>query len=278
MLEDVSDYELQKDERPSAFESRSPLPWLLAVIAIAAAAGAGWYFYTNRHTQPQLSQAAAESAAAPTAASPLGGPADAIELPPLGETDALVRQLVSAVSSHPTIAAWLTTDDLLRSFTVAVENIATGATPARRLTVLRPAGAFRVVEDDGDWLIDPRSYERYAPLAGAVQSLDADGTARLYSTLKPRIEEAYAELGRQRSFDVTLEEALVAMLRTPVPAGNVSLVQRGATMYAFEDARIERLTPAQKQLARMGPGNARAIQGKLREIALALGIPSERLP
>jgi hypothetical protein len=28
----------------------------------------------------------------------------------------------------------------------------------------------------------------------------------------------------------------------------------------------------------MGPANARAIQGKLREIALALGIPSERLP
>jgi hypothetical protein len=277
MLEDVSDYELQKDEQPSNFESRSPLPWLLAVIAIAAAAGAGWYFYTNRQTQPQLSQAATESAA-PAAARPLGAAADAIELPPLSETDALVRQLVSGLSSHPTVAAWLTTDDLLRSFTVAVENIATGATPARRLTMLRPAGAFRVIEDDGDWLIDPRSYQRYAPLAGAVQSLDAAGTARLYSTLKPRIEEAYAELGRQRSFDVTLEEALVGMLRTPVPAGNVSLVQRGATMYAFEDARIERLTPAQKQLARMGPANARAIQGKLREIALALGIPSERLP
>lgn len=278
MLEDVSDYELQKDEQPSTFESRSPLPWLLAAIAIAAAAGAGWYFYTNHQAQPQLSQATTEAAAAPAAVRPLGGPADAIELPPLTQTDALVRQLVSTLSSHPTIATWLTTNDLLRGFTVAVENIATGATPARRLAVLRPAGAFRVIEDDGDWSIDPRSYERYTPLAGAVQSLDADGTARLYSTLKPRIEEAYAELGRQRSFDVTLEEAFVAMLQTPVLDGNVSLVPRGATMYAFDDARIERLTPAQKQLARMGPANARAIQGKLRQIALALGISEERLP
>src|SRR5687767_12828880 len=219
MLEDVSDYELQKHEQPSNFESRSPLPWLLAVIAIAAAAGAGWYFYTNRQTQPQLSQAATESAA-PAAARPLGAAADAIELPPLSETDALVRQLVSGLSSHPTVAAWLTTGDLLRSFTVAAENLATGATPARRLTMLRHAGAFRVLEDDRDCLVDHRSCHRYAPPAGAVQSLDPAGPARLYSALKPRIEEAYAELGRQRSFDVTLEEALVAMLRTPVPADN----------------------------------------------------------
>ena len=276
MLDDVADYELQKNEQPSTFESRSPLPWLLAVIAIAAATGAGWYYFTHRQTQPQASQAASESAA-PVATSPLGGPADAIELPPLSETDTLVRKMVGALSSHPTIAAWLASDDLLRSFTVGVENIAAGTTPARRLAVLRPAGSFRVIEDDGDWLIDPRSYERYTPLAGAVQSLDPEGTARLYSTLKPRIEDAYAELGRQRSFDVTLEEAIVAMLRTPLPAGNVSLVPKGATMYAFEDARIERLTPAQKQLARMGPANARAIQGKLQQIGLALGIPADRL-
>jgi hypothetical protein len=277
MLDDVSDYELQKDEQPSTFESRSPLPWLLAVIAIAAATGAGWYYFTHRPTEAPVSQTANESAAAP-AVRPLGGPADAIELPPLNETDAVVRKMVAALSSNPTVAAWLTTDDLLRSFTVAVENIATGATPARRLAVLRPAGSFRVIEDDGDWLIDSRSYERYTPLAGAVQSLDPEGTARLYSTLKPRIEDAYAELGRQRSFDVTLEEAIVAMLRTPVLTGNVSLVQRGATMYAFEDGRLEGLTPAQKQLARMGPTNARAIQGKLRQIAVALGVPAERLP
>jgi hypothetical protein len=55
-------------------------------------------------------------------------------------------------------------------------------------------------------------------------------------------------------------------------------VPTGATRYAFENPRIERLTAAQKQLARMGPRNVRTIQGKLREIALALGIPAERLP
>jgi Protein of unknown function (DUF3014) len=278
MFDDVSDYELQKDGRPPSLEARSPLPWILASVLIAVAAGTTWfYFFSGRGSQQQSSATQAETAAAP-ATRPLGGPADAIPLPPLDETDALVRQLVSALSSHPAVAAWLATDDLLRGFTVAVDNIADGVTPARRLGALRPAGGFRVIDTDDDVSIDPRSYQRYAPLAGAIDSLDTEGTARLYSTLKPRIEDAYAELGRDRSFDVALERAFVAMLQTPALDGEVRVVPRGAVLYAFENSRIEQLTAAQKQLARMGPGNVRAIQGKLRQLALALGIPSERLP
>jgi Protein of unknown function (DUF3014) len=277
MFDEASDYELQKDSQPPYLEARSPLPWILASVLIAVAAGATWFYFSGgRESQQQGSATQAETAAAP-ATRPLGEPADTIPLPPLDETDAL-RQLVSALSSHPTVAAWLATDDLLRSFTVAVDNIADGVTPARRLSVLRPAGGFRVIDTDDDLSIDPRSYQRYAPLAGAIDSLDAEGTARLYSTLKPRIEDAYAELGRDRSFDVALERAFVAMLQTPALDGEVRLVPARAVLYAFENSRVEGLTAAQKQLARMGPGNVRVIQGKLRQIALALGIPSERLP
>ena len=67
---------------------------------------------------------------------------------------------------------------------------------------------------------------RVQPLAGAVDSLDPEGTARLYSTLKPRIEDAYAELGRDRSFDVALERAFVAMLQTPALDGEGELAER----------------------------------------------------
>jgi hypothetical protein len=278
MFDEVSEYELQKDHQSQYLEARSPLPWILASLFIAVAAGAVWfYLFSGRDSQQQSSATQAATAAAP-ATKPLGTPTDSIPLPPLDETDALVRQLVAALSSHPTVAAWLATDDLLRSFTVAVDNIADGATPARRLGALRPAGTFRVIDADDDVSIDPRSYERYAPLAGAIDSLDPEGTARLYSTLKPRIEDAYAELGRDRSFDVALERAFVAMLQTPVLDGEVRLVPTGAVLYAFENSRVEGLTAAQKQLARMGPRNVRVIQGKLRQIGLALGIPDERLP
>ena len=48
--------------------------------------------------------------------------------------------------------------------------------------------------------------------------------------------------------------------------------------YAFVRQDLESLPAAQKQLVRMGPGNAQAVQASLRRIALALGIAAERLP
>ena len=49
-------------------------------------------------------------------------------------------------------------------------------------------------------------------------------------------------------------------------------------VYAYADPRLEGLSPAQKQLLRMGPENVKAIQAKLREIAAVLQIPESRLP
>ena len=174
--------------------------------------------------------------------------------------------------------AWLATDGLIRNFVVVVENISVGASPARHVPALRPAGAFRVRDAGEELIVDPRSYERYTGIADAVASIDAAGAATLYSRLKPRIEEAYAELGHQESFDRALERALVALLQTPVVEGDVRLEISGASQYRFAEARLERLTAAQKHLLRMGPSHVRTIQGQLRDIALALGIPAARFP
>src|SRR5262249_42566348 len=144
---------------------------------------------------------------------------------------------------------------------------------------LRPSTPFRVVERDGHIYVDPRNDERYSPLAEAVASIDAQSSASLYATLKPRIEEAHRELGQpDGSFDRTLERAIVELLETPVPSGQVRVQPHGGLGYGFADSRVEDLTAPQKQLLRMGPENARIVQARLREIALALGIPPQRLP
>jgi hypothetical protein len=98
------------------------------------------------------------------------------------------------------------------------------------------------------------------------------------SALKPRLLDAYAELGpRAASFDTALEQAIVAVLRTPAIDADTPLVPDGAR-FGFADPALEALTPAQKHLARMGPTHLRAVQDKIREIALALGIPPDHLP
>lgn len=278
-MDDVSEYELQKSEPPTGSPTYRPpplIPWV--VIAVLIAAGAGLFYYLRREPPPAASSAVNETEV-PVAGPerPLGADVEPIDLPPLDDTDPLVRDLVRTLSSHPRVLAWLTTNGLIRNFTVSVANVAAGRTPAPNLRVLRPPGAFGVIESGDTPMMDTRSYSRYDDLAAAVASVDAAGAAQLYSRLKPRIEDAYRELGYDTPFDRALEAAIVRVLEAPLVEGDVALIPSGG-LYQFNDPRLERLTAAQKQLVRTGPRNTRTIQRKLREIGLALGIPRERLP
>jgi hypothetical protein len=271
------DYDLNlggEPPRPPLMKpQRSPFIGIAIAAAILAIA-VGAYVWLARGT-PETTTAPppSETSEAVAPARPPGADVEPIK-EQLDQSDPAVRKLVAALSSHPRVAAWLATNGLIRNFVVVVENISTGTTPARHLRVLRPARPFRVMEANDEIAVDPRSYERYTDIAAAAASIDAAGAARVYASLKPRIEEAYAELGRQEPFDRALERAISALLQVPVVAGIVRLEETGATEYKYADARLEQLTEAQKQLLRMGPGNVRTIQAKLREIALALGIPA----
>jgi hypothetical protein len=279
-MADVDDLELLKsaDEAPTPASSGRPV-WLWAVMAaLLLGTAAALYFAFGRAQRPAPAAADQRRPTPQATAAPLGGTAVAVDVPPLDQSDPVVRELVKAITSHPRIAAWLATDGLIRTFTVAVENVAGGATPAGRFPVLRPASEFEAVSRDAALRISPRSYERYDDLADAMASIDAEGAARLYATLKPRIEEAYHDLGYpDSSFDRPLEQAIVMLLRTPAPESAPRLEPKGVG-YGFADPALEGLTGAQKQLLRTGPRNIQIIQASLRRIALALGIPAERLP
>ena len=277
---DVSDFELV---RHPAAPGGGPPPtraagWWIAAAGLILVTAVGLYIATARRTAAPAGTADERTAANAAADRPLGYNADRIELPPLDQTDPLVRNLVRQLSSHPGVAAWLTSDRLIRNFTAVVANVAEGPTPAVHLRVLRPAATFKVIERGGRVTIDPRGYERYDAFAAAAASIDPAGAARLYATLKPRIEDAHRDLGSSTSLDRTLEQAIVALLKTPVVADPIAVRPEGGTGYAFTDPALEALTPAQKQLLRTGSANVRTIQASLRSIALALGIPAERLP
>lgn len=279
---DVSDFELVRvPDAPQGGRPPTPVAvwWMVAAGLIAATAVGTYFGLKHRSAAPDAVTTAPDRAATNgSAVRPLGGDAARIDVPPLDLTDPLVRELVKQISSHPSVAAWLASDRLIRNFAVVVANVAEGTTPTVHLRTLRPAATFKVVERGGRLTIDPRSYERYDAFAAAAASIDPAGAARLYSTFKPRIEEAYRDLGTGASFDRALEQAIVALLRTPAVADPVFVRLQGGTGYAFVDPALEALTPAQKQLLRTGSANVRTIQASLRSIALALGIPPDRLP
>ena len=106
--------------------------------------------------------------------------------------------------------------------------------------------------------------------AEAIGALDSAGTASLYLTLKPRITDAYKELGfPEGDFDRVLERAIGVLLKTPALDEKTTLFPKGLT-YAYKDPTLQSLSPSQKQLLRLGPRNGQVVRGKLEEIAALL--------
>jgi hypothetical protein len=279
-MNDLPDYELEKTAAERPLPETPPAtaagPWIIGALLIIAVAGA-LYVLVGGRRQPATPQPARPVTVTETPPRPLGGNPQPVDVPALDDSDPFVRALVRALSSSPIVAAWLATDGLIRNFTVVVDNIAAGTPPVTHLKALRPRSSFRVLGRGGELYVDPQGYERYTSVAQAVASVDPAGAARLYATLKPRIEEAYRDLGYPgRPFDRTLQRAIVMLLETPDVNGPVRVEPKGIG-YAFADHRLEILNGPQKELLRMGPQNARVIQAKLREIGLALGIPAEEL-
>ena len=276
-MSDLSDYQYQEDSAPSSPPS-SPPPAnpttpsrtrLIAavVVTVLIVLALGYVFFLrNRNQIP--AEVADSAPVAPTGATVVKDTSPAVPLPPLDDTDTLVRDLARALSDHPRAAAWLATDGLIRNFVVVVENASNGQTPAQHLRMWQPSPDFAVVGSGAGAVIDPASYRRYDDVTAAITDLDPNAVAELYEMLRPRMNDAYRELGYQQSFDVALERAIVLLLETPIRDGTVEV---DGALYAFADIRLESLAPAQKQLLRMGPSNARAVQGTLRAVGGALG-------
>lgn len=193
-----------------------------------------------------------------------------MELPPLDESDAIVRGLMEGLSAHPRLADSMPTEALVRAFVASVVAIASGESPRALLLYLEPSESFGIAERDGLVVIDPASFERYTWMTGVFSSLDSTGAAEQFRRLEPLFDEAYRELGYpEGSFRQVLDTAMNLLASTPVPDGYLE-VQRGQVFWEFKDPTLERLSTAQKHLLRMGPANARMVQSKLRELQAAL--------
>ena len=91
------------------------------------------------------------------------GPAEAVALPPLGESDALVRELVGRLSPHPQLAVWLSADQLARRFVVLVVNVMAGENPRPNLRFLEPRERLTVLRRGAATVIDPREANPAVP-------------------------------------------------------------------------------------------------------------------
>jgi hypothetical protein len=252
---------------------------LLVLVGALVLGGLGWFAW-NRYGAGDGAEPAPERSVASDSAATgdrrVAGEAlrdtSAEPLPPLDESDALVRRLGEGLSTRPAVASWFVTDGLVRRFVLAVTNVANGGSPAEQLDFVEVEGDFQVRSRDGRLVIDPASYRRYDPLVAAFVSLDPDGAAALYRRLRPLFDEAYRELGLGGGdFEPVLARAVENLMAVRLPSPPVEVGPKEAG-YGYLDPELEARTPAEKHLMRTGPENARRVQDKLAELARALGL------
>lgn len=192
-------------------------------------------------------------------------------LPRLENSDPVIREGVNEVTTHEAIDKWLDREELARKFVVVTDGLAGGKLPREQFEDLAPKEPFKANKvSDKVFVMDESSYHRFDTITEVIISLDADRAAEFYEMLRPLFQEAYNELGYpEGSFDDVVFRAIGRLLETPVITEPVYLIQPGV-MYEYQDEKLESLSPAQKQLIRMGPKNTRAIQAKLSEVAREL--------
>jgi len=277
---DLDDVDLRDSgEEPPPVPPRGSgggLAWTVAsaaVLVVALAAGALWLL---RRSEPSSTPTPGATPPVPTTptTSPTPVATPELPLPPLEGSDDLVRALAGPLSSHARFAAWLQQKQLVRRFVAIVSNIAEGRSPRPHLLFLAPEGRFAVAKRDGLTVMAPESYARYDLIGDVAESIDPELFARVFAALLPLGEAAHRELGHPPgTLADTVQRAVGEMLAVPanVSAPAVAAFQVGPlTQYRYVDPKLEGLSPAQKNLLRMGPRNIARIQARLRAVLSAL--------
>ncbi|OGD21964.1 MAG: hypothetical protein A2W03_11225 [Candidatus Aminicenantes bacterium RBG_16_63_16] len=251
-----------------------------AILLVLIAVFAFYYFVIYKNPARGGETAPAPPVTVEEKQLPPAEPSDVPAVPPvaLDQSDNLVRQLAREISSHPRLAAWLKSEQLIRHFVGVVDNIANGLSPRSHIKFFMPEGDFQVIKTGSVFVADPDGFARYNPVVDVFVSLDSGQCVSLMRGLKPLCQEAYRDLGYpNQDFEATLVRAVSELLETPVVDGDIML-EKAVLNYTMLDPNLENLSDAQKHLLRMGPENVEAIQRKLRELAAALGVSASGLP
>lgn len=222
----------------------------------------------------------------------------------LEEGEARLQELAAGWSSDKGFARWLRVSGLISALASAVNLVAGGESPAPVLTFISLRGSFGV---DAEKMAKPpkspgakkgrgkkhkkvpappqprtfiseKSYKRYNEVTRVFTSVDADMAGKGYAVIRPYLESAYQVIGAPGTrFDDQLVAAIKRLLSVSLLDGEVEVVSKGA-VFAFKDPTIEALSPAEKNLLRMGPGNGKAVQEHLRKFAASAGLDLESKP
>jgi hypothetical protein len=244
---------------------------------MAAVAAAGWWWWSSRMPPPAVVEAPAQpSTAEPTAIEPSKGehPIEAAPaaqaalasetLPPLGESDSVLRAALSGLIGDQALLQFFQMTGLATRFVATVDNLPRSRVSTKILPVHGPGGAFVVDGAAGEQVIGADNADRYGPHVRLVEGLDVKKAAALYVRFYPLLQQAYRDLGYpQGHFNDRLVAVIDHLLATPQVEAPIRVVQP-KVLYEFADPDLEARSAGQKLLLRMGQPNTARVKEKLR--------------
>jgi hypothetical protein len=283
---------LSSVEDDRSVSGKSPRTLIAAISALLLVVAVVWFAFRPAVEAPVPSAAspsspvkAAEPVLAPALDIPVPEPApepeqalvsEGEEVPPaepaltLDDSDEAVRETLGELGSPDLFSGLVSQSDVLLRGIALIDGLSRGLILNKILSLPRPVDKFSTHEVQGQHVIDPSSYQRYDPYAQAIAELDTVSMVAAFHSFRPLLELAYAQLGYQAAeFDNAVIRALDLVIATPEIRGEIPLKGKGA-LYQFADPDLEKLSPLQKQLLRMGPDNAELVRVQARALRSGL--------
>jgi hypothetical protein len=288
----VEPWSARDDRPPHLMRKRSgsgSLRWVaLAVLILAAAMGAYYYYFVSTHERvpapvaPAAPPSAPEQPAAPPAASPApevehpveapkAAPGEIVPpLPGLRDSDPAARDEMIGLVGAKAFAAYFYPEKIILRIVATVDNLPRHAAPARMMPVKPVDGRFAVSGSNDQMVLAPENFARYTSYVRIVQAINAKKLVAVYSRFYPLFQEAYRQLGYPNGyFNDRLITCIDDLLAAPELDGPIKLTQP-KVLYEYADPDLEARSAGQKIMMRMGRDNERKIKVKLREIRSAL--------
>ncbi|HAR31652.1 MAG TPA: hypothetical protein DCR65_08995 [Gammaproteobacteria bacterium] len=259
--------------------------WAVVLAAVILGGIGAWVFTSTEEeirvpaelapaeVPPFNAPAAEPQPVEPAVSSDIIEPAPVVEepswvLPPLNQSDAFVREQLAALGAP---ARWSEQEELVRRFTVLLENGSRGEYPRRQLQAFPLAAPFGVTERDGRFYVDPVNYARYEGWLSALEAIDPVAAGRLLAFLEPLVDASLAELGTGATLRPLLAAGLRVVLDTPILTESEELI-RPNVLYKYADPALESEPALARLLMRSGPSNVLRVQGWARRLAAAMAI------
>lgn len=263
---------------------RSAAQWIAIIVLLVIIAIAIWFFVFDRPgpkgPSPSVLNPPATASSAPAypisrASVPASGGSAA--LPDLHDSDAQVLQDLLALPGMQGLRDLLVQQAIIPNIVATVDALPRQSFGSSRILPLRtPQGTFAAQEINGQTVIGPQNYQRYAPYMQVLEAADPKALVGWYVRNYPLFQRAYRELGYPKGyFNDRLIAVIDNLLATPEPRQPIEVKKSGA-FYVYTDSRLESLSTGQKMLLHTGPENETKIKIKLQDLrALLVG---QKLP